>query len=171
MSRLTSLSPAALAAMFSTDSDSTLIALLTITGSGIAQPVRLADNYTKRLSATAEDVIYGVTSRSNDYMFLPFTLTLPTEESDAAPRCQITMQDVTRYLTPVIRELTSAPSVMIELVLSTSPDTVEASFPGFLMSSISYNANTISGELTVESLAVEPFPAHTFTPSYFPGLF
>lgn len=171
MSRLASLSPAALAAMFSADADSNLIALLTITGAGIDEPVRLADGYTKRVSETADEVIYGVTSRSNDYLFLPFNLTLPTEESDAAPRCQITIQDVTRQLTPVIRTINNAPSVLIELVLSSSPDIVEASFPGFLMSSISYNANVITAELTVESLAIEPFPAHTFTPSYFPGLF
>ena len=171
MSRLASLSPAALAAMFSTDADSNLIALLTISGTGIDQPVRLSDGYTKRVSENADEVIYGVTSRLNDYLFLPFTLTLPTEEADAAPRCQISIQDVTRQLTPVIRTISSAPSVLIELVLSSSPDTVEAAFPGFLMSSISYNANVITAELTVESLAIEPFPAHTFTPSYFPGLF
>lgn len=171
MSRLSSLSPAALRAMFSPDADDTLIALLTITGTGISPPIRIADGYTQRISENADEVIYGVQSRSQNYIFLPLEITLPTEEEQAAPRCNITINDVTRYLTPVIRQAINAPRVDIELVLASSPDTVEVSFPGFLMGGISYNANTVTAELTVENLTVEPFPAHTMTPSHFPGLF
>ena len=103
MSRLSSFSPAALKAMFSPDGDDTLAVLLTITGEGITTPIRLADNYTQRLSSTDDDVVYGIQSRGNNYVFLPFQITLPSEEADAAPRCQITLNDVTRYLTPTIR--------------------------------------------------------------------
>lgn len=173
MSRLGSLSPAALQAMFSPDSSETLAVLITITGTGLATPIRLADNYTQRiLSLTTDDeVVYGVVSRGQNYVFIPFQITLPTEETEAAPRCQITINDVTRYLIPVIRQATTALSVNIELVLTSTPDVLEASFGGFLMSGVSYNANTVTADLNVESLAIEPFPAHTFTPSYFPGLY
>lgn len=171
MSRLDSLSPAALKAMFSPDGDDTLAVLLTITGEGIDTPVRLTDNYTKRISTTNDEVVYGITSRSNDFIFIPFSISLPSEENDAAPNCKITINDVTRYLIPVIREATTSLNVLIELVLTSTPDNVETSFGGFLMSGISYNANTVTADLNVESLAIEPFPAHTFTPAYFQGLF
>ena len=171
MSRLSSLSPAALRVMFSPDADDTLITLLTISGDGIAEPIRIADGYTQRISETADEVVYGVRSRSKDYVFLPIEITLPTEEQEAAPRCSITIHDVTRYLTPIIRSINTAPKVGIELVLASAPDVVEVSMPGFLMGGITYNANTVTAELTVENLTSEPFPAHTFTPSYFPGLF
>lgn len=171
MSRLASLSPAALQAMFGQSSGESLIVLLTITGAGIVTPIRLADSYLTRLSETADEVLYGVVSRGAQFIFLPFNLSLPTEEQQAAPRCSLTMYDVTRKLIPLIRQLTSAPTVLIELVLTSSPDTVEASFPRFLLGGISYDANTISGELTVESLDTEPFPQHTFTPAYFPGMY
>lgn len=173
MSRLASLSPDALRVMFSPDADDTLAVLITITGTGITTPIRLADNYTQRISSltTDDEVVYGIVSRSNNYIFIPFNITLPTEETESAPRCQITINDVTRYLIPTIRQASTALNVKIELVLTSSPDTVEASFGGFLMSGISYNANSITADLNVESLAIEPFPAHTFTPSYFPGLF
>lgn len=170
MSRLGSLSPAALRAVFSPDSDDTLIVLLTFTGTGVATPIRIADNFTQRLSETDDDVVYGVRSRGNDFIFLPFNFNLPTED-DAAPRCKITINDVTRHLIPAIRMITQAPTVTIELVLASDPDVVEVSVGNFLMSAISYNADTITGELTVDVLANEPFPAHTFTPSYFPGMF
>lgn len=166
-----SFNPAALRALFSQDADESLICLLTITGPDLDAPIRLSDNYLQRLSETAEDVLYGVVSRGEEYTFLPLQITLPGEDDASAPRFGITIHDVTRILLPTLRGIQSALSVTLELVLSSSPDTVEASFPGFLMSSISYDANTISAELTVESLAIEPFPSHTFTPAHFPGLF
>lgn len=157
--------------MFAPEADADLIVLLTITGDGITTPIRLADGYTQRLSETADDVVYGVRSRGHDFVFLPLELTLPSEEQDGAPRASITMHDVTREILPVIRSISSAPTVLMELVLSSSPDTVEASFPDLLLSGVPYNAESIRGELTVESDASEPFPAHTFTPAVCPGLF
>lgn len=171
MSRLNSLSADAIKAMFSQESDDSLIVLLTISSSEISPSLRLADNYTQRLSETDSEVLYGVTSNSNEYMFLPFNLTLPTEEESSVPRCQLIINDVTRYLTPVIRSITAPPNVQIDLVLKSNPDVIEITFGGFILTNISYNANQITADLTVESLAIEPFPSHTFTPSYFPGLF
>lgn len=170
MSRLSSMSPAALRAMFGAETDDNLICLLTITGDGIVTPIRLANDFTQRLFENDEEIVYGVKSRGNDYLFLPIEVTLPTEE-DSAPRASLTMHDVTRYLTPVIRTLPAEPAVLMELVLVTSPGVVEASFPGFVLGGISYNANTVTGELTVDGLATEPFPCHSFTPAYFPGLY
>ena len=170
MSRLASLSPAALKAMFSPDADSTLLTLLTISGDGITAQ-RLADGYTQRLSETADDVLYGVVSRSQNYIFLPFEITLPAESQDTVPSIRVTFHDITRHLIPILRTITTALDVKIELVLSNTPDVVEVEFPGFMLGGITYNKDTITAELSVESLAAEPFPAHTFTPSYFPGLF
>jgi hypothetical protein len=169
VSRLSSLSPAALKAMFSPDADDSLITLLTITGSG--ETIRLADGYTQRISETADEVIYGVVSRGNNYTFLPLQITLPSEENEGVPRIQIVINDVTRVLLPVVRQISGALDVTVELVLSATPSTVEVSLPGFKMAGVSYNAETITAELTVESFTTEPFPAHTFTPSHFPGLF
>jgi len=170
MSRLNSLSPACLRAMLAPETDDDIITLLTFTGGGITTPVRIADSYTGRLSETADDVVYGLTSRGNQYIFLPFELTLPNDD-DSDPGCQLTMHDVTRSLMPTLRTLTGPPSVTIELVLASSPGTVEASFTGFQLGAVSYTDSTITGQLVVASLAHEPFPCHTFTPSYFPGLF
>lgn len=170
MSRLSGLSPSALRALFSPDADDNLICLLTFSGGNIPTPIRIADGYTQRLSENDTEIIYGVVSNGLEFTFLPFEINLPTEE-DSAPRCNITMHDVTRYLLPSIRELQSAPNVKIELVLSSNPDVVEIEMGEFLLANISYNADTINAELTLEGLEMEPFPAGTFTPSYFPGMF
>lgn len=175
MSRLSTMSQAAIAALFSPDAQSTLVTLLTIYDPNDDTTVllRIADNYTQRLSdaATDADISYGIISRSNSFYFLPMEITLPSEEPNAAPRCSIVLNDVTKQVVPIIRQISGPPRVKIELVLNSSPDTVEASFDKFYLSSISYNANQVTAELSMIDFATEPFPAYSFTPKYFPGLF
>lgn len=172
MSRLSSLSPAALRAMFSTESSDTLITLLTIYDPTTGLPaVRLADNYLTRISETSSDIIYGVTSRSNNFIFIPMQISLPSEEDNVAPKCSIVINDVTRYIVPIIRPLTAPPKILLELVLTSSPNTVEASFAGFYISNFTYNADSVTAELSMIDYQVEPFPSFTFTPAYFPGLY
>jgi hypothetical protein len=178
MSRLSTLSPAAIKAMFSAESEEILITLLTIKADaaiGLPQDVRLADNFTQRLSTPEGldpgDVYYGVISNGLEYPFVPLEITLPNDDDSAAPRCTITIQDVTRLLIPTIRELRGAPTAELRLVLNSSTDITEASFIGFKLTNISYNATTVTAELNMPSLDVEPFPTHCFTPAFFPGLF
>lgn len=173
MSRLTSMSPAALKAVFSPDSDDDLIILLTIYDPNNESNViaRLADGYTKRISETANDVIYGVTSNGNDYTFLPMEISLPSEDEAQAPRCSLVLHDVTRYITPVIRSITAPPKIKLELVLSKTPNIVEVSFSDFYISSFTYNADSVTVELSMIDYEREPFPMHSFTPKYFPGMF
>jgi hypothetical protein len=167
------MSPAALKAVFSPDGDSDLIILITIYDPVNTATVstRIADGYTKRILESADEVVYGVTSGGYDYTFLPIQISLPSEEEAQAPRCSLIISDVTRYLTPIIRELQGPPRVKLELVLNKTPDVVEVSFDYLYISSITYNKDNVTCELTMINLEREPFPVHSFTPSHFPGLF
>ena len=173
MSRLTTMSPDAIRAIFSPEADSDLLFLLTIYDPVNPSTVvaRLADGYTKRISETADEVVYGVTSNSQDFIFLPMEISLPTEEEAQAPRCSIVLRDVTRYVIPIVRTIVGPPTVKMELVLSKTPDTVEASFSGFYISNFSYNADSVTADLSMIDYEREPFPMHSFTPAYFPGMF
>lgn len=130
-----------------------------------------ADEVTSRIQETDTENVYGFRSRGNNYTFLPMNITLPQEEEAQAPRCTITLNDVSQYLVPVIRTLTSPPTVVLELVLAKTPDTVEASFTGFYMTNFTYTADSITAELEMIDFEREPFPAHSFSPKYFPGMF
>lgn len=167
------MSPNALKAVFSPDADDDLIILLTIYDPLNESQVlfRLADGFTKRISETDAEVIYGVTSNSQDYTFIPMQISLPSEDEAQAPRCSIVMHDVTRYLTPVIRSITAPPRIKLELVLTKSPDTVEVSFTDFYINNFSYNADSVTADLAMTDYEREPFPANSFTPRYFPGMF
>jgi hypothetical protein len=180
MSRLSNLSPAAIKAMFSSETDEQLIMLLTIydpNGStnpeAATTPIRLSDNYTQRLSSTTDDeVIYGVISRTNDYVFLPMTLNLPNEHDSGLGDCSISLNFVTPEMITIIRtHLKSRTKVLIELVISSSPNYVEASLQDYYITSATYNAESVNLNLSMVSYNTEPFPSFSFTPSYFPGLF
>lgn len=173
MSRLTSMSPNALKAVFSPDADDDLIILLTIYNPLNESEViaRLADGFTKRISETESEVLYGVTSNGFDYTFLPMEISLPSEDEAQAPRCSIVMHDVTRHLTPIIRTITAPPRIKLELVLTKTPDVVEVSFSDFYINAFTYNADSVTADLAMIDYEREPFPMHSFTPRYFPGMF
>jgi hypothetical protein len=167
------MSPQAIRAVFSPESDADLFFLLTIYDPDNPSEVvmRLSDGYTKRISETADEVIYGLTSRGHDFTFLPIEVSLPTEEEAQAPRCSLVLHDVTRQAMPIVRSISGPPKVTLELVLSKTPDIVEASFAGFYISNFSYNSDSITAELSMIDYEREPFPMHSFTPAYFPGMF
>lgn len=173
MSRLSSLSASAIKAMFSSETEQSIIMLLTVYDPDTNQPiVRLADGFTKRISETPLEVIYGVTSNSIDYMFLPMQITLPAEHDGGSPACSVVLNYVTKEAIQLIRTQLNKPTkILLELVLSGSTDYVEASFPGFYITNVTYNAESITFDLNMISYATEPFPAFNFTPNYFPGLF
>jgi hypothetical protein len=167
------MSPDAIRAIFSPEADSDLLFLLTIYDPTNPSTVvaRICDGFTKRISETADEVVYGVTSNSQDFVFLPMEISLPTEEEAQAPRCSIVLRDVTRYVIPIVRTIVGPPTVKMELVLAKTPDTVEASFSGFYISNFSYNADSVTADLSMIDYEREPFPMHSFTPAYFPGMF
>lgn len=167
------MSPAALKAVFSPDSSDSLITLLTFYNpiNGL-ELFNICDGYTGRIVDTPEEeILYGVVSRGKTFYFLPIEIGLPSEEEAQAPKASIVLHDVTRYFTPGIRSISDPPRVKIELVLSSSPNTVEISFDYFYVTSITYNRDSINCELTMVNLDREPFPMHSFTPQHFPGLF
>lgn len=171
MSRLGTMSPQALKAFYSPDGDEQVIILLTLSGAGIASPIYLADGWTQRLSENDDDVVYGVISRGTPYIFLPLEIKLPSDEDGAAANAQVVIHNVTRQLTPALRQLTSPPNVTIEVILASNPNSVEVSFTGFKLNGFTYNSETVSGSLIVDQNTGEPFPRHSFTPNNFPALF
>lgn len=177
MSRLSTLSTAAIKAMFSSETEQAVVMLLTIYGlDGSTVVIRLADNFNKRISETDADIVYGVRSRLNDYVFLPMEISLPSETQDGSSNCSIRFNFVTPEAIQIIREqLTGPVKILLELVLSDGTsadlDTVEATFSGFYITSASYSAESIILNLGMINYNTEPFPAYNFTPRNFPGLF
>ncbi len=147
-------------AAFAQETDEAPIALITIEHASLSPPIRVA--------GFDVDVVSG----GDTYVAFPFKLTLPTDVENTAPRAKITIDNVDRSIVTAIRNASGAPpTATLEIVLASTPNTIEASFPAFVMRNVSYDALTVEAELTIDVLTGEPFPAGRFRPGAFPGLF
>lgn len=146
-------------AVFSQETSTAFLTLLTVDHENLDDPLRFTSD--------AVDTV----SRNDTYTAFPFKFRLPAEESEKIPEVTLTIDNVSREITSVIRNLDTAPDVDLEIVTSDDPDTVEAGPFSFKLKDISYDRLTVEGKLKNPALDEAAFPADTFNPSTFPGLF
>jgi hypothetical protein len=154
-----SLSSTAAAALYAPETGEVFLMLLTIAHAALTPSLRFANN------------TVDVMSRGDTYLGWPFQMMLPSELDDQLPTVTLQIDNVDRRIMEGVRALTSPPSVMLEVVLASSPDTVEAGPFAFTLRGCDYDALVVSGSLSFEDVLNEPYPAQTFTPGRFPGLF
>ena len=133
--------------------------LVTIDHADLGAPLRFVNNN--------EDVV----SRSQTYLKCAFLVNLPTSKENELPEVQIQICNVDRAIAAQIRTLTSAPSLTLELVLASDPDTVEAGPFNLTLAQGEYDEFIVSGTLRYEDILDEPFPSGSFDPPNFPALF
>lgn len=165
------LSTYAISSMMGEESSDYPILLLKLSGGGLTSDILISSDPTQRVLETTEDIFYGTISNSKTYYFIPFQLSLPDEDDTGTSQMSISFDNVGRDLVPAIRNATSAPDVQVDIVMSCSPNIIEASFPDFIISSVEFDELTVSGTLTLDLFDDEPFPSGTMTPSNLPGLF
>lgn len=146
-------------AMFSEETSDGLLVLLTIAHVDLPDPIRIVNNKT------------NVTSRGEEFIAFPFEIVLPTSSPDAPPKAQLIIDNVSRELGQIIRTISSAPTVLIEVVRINNFDSLELSFPAFKMKNVRFDVSQVRGDLVSDDLQIDPYPVHTFSPANFPGLF
>lgn len=162
-------SSAFLEAIYGQETDEVVVCLLTITHEDIVDPIYFSSDCSTRISD--DPVIYATLSRGINFLFLPFTFTLPDDKSDTPPRVQLTLDNVERTLIPILRSVSSPVDVKLEVILASSPDLVEIEMPVLQLSDVSFTAENIGATLVSDSLINEPFPAGSFSPAGFPAIF
>jgi hypothetical protein len=162
------LSNAAKAALYAQSTDEAFIILITINHSTFTDPVRVASDPLELLPVAG---VRGVVSRGQEFVFLPFNIELPAQDDSGVAKARLSVDNISREIVAAVRTATSALSINIEIVLASDPDTVEVSIEDFRLDRVTYDALTVSGDISVEYFDLEPFPARRFTPSDFPGLF
>ncbi len=156
-------------AMFAQESGEVPIFLLTITHPELADPIRLTTDPTERFST--DPLLYGTTSRGVQYLYVGMDVTLPDEQDKNPPASKLVVSNVNRDLIPLARSVNSPPSVTFEAVLASALDVVEFSIPALDMINLQYDAGQLTFSLAMDALTSEPYPAGSFSPSSFPGLF
>lgn len=155
------LSASALDSAFSENTDEVWLVLLTIKHPNIAEnggKLYFVNN-TEQLVAGAKT-----------YIAFPFQIDLPGEDQTQPTVGRLRIDNVDRQIVATLRELVTPPTVDIEVVLASSPTTVEVGFYDMTLRNVTYDALYVEGTLTFESIYVEPITLE-MTPSRFPGLF
>lgn len=156
-------------ALFAQEASDVPIFLLTITHSALADSILLTTDPTERLST--DPLVYGTTSRGQEYLFAGVDITLPDEQDRKPPTSRLSVENVTRSLIPLARSVATPAKVLIEAVLASDADVVETTFAEFDMTNLVYDTSVLTFDLTIDALATEPYPAGSFSPASFPGLF
>jgi len=157
----------ALQNMFSLEPEEFPIILITLTRG--ADTIRLSSDATERISE--DPIVYGTMSRTNPYVYFPFELTLPQDQAETVPRMRLSVENVSAQIGWWLRSSTTAPAATVEIVSSGDVDAPIASFPDFELTSFRGGKMTVEGNLSLSNLENEPYPAGSFNPAYFPGLF
>lgn len=113
----------------------------------------------------------SVHKEGNVYLPFPFQINMPDEREDRMPNVQLRIDNVDQQIVTALRQLDTAPTITLLVIMDSAPDTVEAGPFLFTLRRASYDVDSIVGELEYEDILREPIPGHTFTPSDFPGVF
>lgn len=145
--------------LYAGETGDAFLVLLTLSHASLAEPIRVTSDAVDTLS------------RGDSFIAFPFEISLPDDEDRRPPRARLVIDNIDRRIVQAVRSLSSAPSVLIEIVRAADPDTVEARFVDFKLANVTYDSSVVEGDLTVEDFTAEPFPSASFSPSLFPGLF
>ncbi len=107
---------------------------------------------------------------AGEYVAYPFELILPDQSEDSPPQASLKIDNVSNEIGQAIREIATRIAVDIIICQIDAPHTIEATIPGMELTDAKVDAATVSGELNVEDLTREPFPAYTFSPAEYSGL-
>jgi hypothetical protein len=138
--------------------DQVWLCLIEIQHPNLSTPYRIVNN--------TEDVI----SNGNTYLKAAFNLTLP-DDVDEAPSVNIEIDNVDRLIVDLARSVSSPATVYLTVVLADTPNIAEAGPFEMRLVRVGYDRFKVSGTLIYEDVLNEQFPARTFNPARYPGLF
>jgi hypothetical protein len=139
--------------------DDPLLFLVEMTHTGWANPVYYVNNN--------EDII----SNGKTYKAMAFELTLPQDDGETLPRIVLEIDNVSLDIIEQIRSVTNPIDVNLIGVLASNPDYVELDYSELSITSITYDAQKISGELIFVDFLNQRIPGNTYSPVTHPGLF
>ncbi len=115
----------------------------------------------------------NVISNTKTYLAFPFAVTLPPDDPELQVRARLSLSHVTSELN-ILRTLAGQrerPTFALKVIEATAPNVILQSISGLVSASVSYNADTMNIDLTIDNFLTEPFPSATFSPATFPGIF
>lgn len=149
----------ALQAMFAEQTPEIFLECLTVNHPSLSTPLFFV-NDTVDLVRTA-----------GTFIAYPFQIHLPEQTDQQMPQVTLVIDNVDRSIGEHVRALTSAPTITLEVVLASSPNTVEAGPFVLTASAAQYDAMQVSFTLGYESIMDEPANKWSLTPAIAPAAF
>jgi len=148
-------------ALFAQETDQVFVPVLTISHPEIAEPYRVVGN--------TQDLIKD----GETYTAVPFRFELPDDQEDRIQTIKIQIENVSRTLVEMVRNISTAPDVSFEIVRTDEPEETIAGPWEMRLDEVSYNAITIEGELGRKRRLNVEFPKqeYAYLPQNFEGLF
>lgn len=151
------LTPKAARAILARETDEVFLACLTITA---GETMRLVNNSEPIQRARG--------------LYLPYAFDAkqPEDTESANPSVTVTIDNVDREVTRLIREYNGIPTCDIEWIIASEPDEVQCGPFSFSVLEARYDAMVISINLGYEEdFLNQAVPAQTYSPTNSPGLF
>ena len=152
------LSQTALQALLAQNTSQAFVMLMKIEHADLTEPIRVA--------LSNEDIA----SNGETYKASNFQVNLPQERENDPPRVSVSVDNVDRNIVAGIRTISGAPTFSLQVVLKSSPNTVEISASELTMRNAEWDEQTVTGELTYEDILNEPL-GRRFIPKDYPALF
>lgn len=113
-----------------------------------------------------EDVV----SRGIAYAAFPFSIVLAASDGETIPTLTVTIDAIDQQIIELIREFEDPPAVKLEIVLSSSPDTVEKTVDFLRLIDVQYDAYTVTGRLQQDNFLNLPAVDSIYSGNEFPDL-
>lgn len=153
-------SATALQAMLAQRTAEVFIPCLKIDHPSFAAPYRIAFN-TETLHRT-----------EGDYLPFAFQCNLPDQMEDSTPQVKVTIDNTDLAISDAIRTVSGRPSVTMDVVLASSPNTIEAGPFEYSLLDATASTDAIQGTLGYEDdVFAQQVPGQNYLPTNSAGLF
>lgn len=139
--------------------DQPFLVLLEITHPDLAQPIRVVDD------------VQNVTSNGNEFVALPFRVTLPDDISGQIPQATLEVDNVGRELTTWLEISRGGQNAKCRImqILRSDPDVIELDITLDLTQMV-INNQTVQAKIGFVNVLGQTSTLTTFTPTTAPGL-
>lgn len=164
------------------------VLLLTIEHSTLETPIRLStdnadtmpddvfeaysrDDLWVGTETITGNMIRGTISNDLFYIYMPMQITLPEDSDELITQARIEIDNINQGIMIAVREMTTPPTISMQVVMASTPNVVEFSGTGMILLGVDADPMTISGTLSKRHFFGEPFPGGSMLPSNFAGLY
>lgn len=135
------------------------LVLLTIAHADLPETLRFVNNNE------------AITSNGENFIAYPFQFIEPDYGENGAGIGRIRIDNIDREIANTIRTLQTAPTITVQVILASDPNTIERELSGMIMPSASWDALEVSGDISAPRDHDEPGCSWRFTPAASPALF